>query len=98
MTASIRGNYQRMSEAGKEVLRVVAVLGDRVPVPVIARATTLDARAFAGALDECEWQRWLVTEPRGYSYLARIVRQVIDRDMVTSSERRRILAAGGDPA
>jgi len=26
------------------------------------------------------------------------VRQVIDRDMVTASERRRILAAGGDPA
>jgi DNA-binding SARP family transcriptional activator len=98
VTASIRGNYQRMSEASKEVLRVVAVLGDRVPVPVIARATTLDARAFPSALDECEWQRWLVTEPRGYSYLARIVRQVIDRDMVTSSERRRILAAGGDPA
>ena len=85
-----------MSEAGKEVLRVVAVLGDRVPAPQIARAARLDADALAAALDECEWQRWLSFEPRGYSYLARIIRQVIDRDMVTSSERRRILAAGGE--
>ena len=95
VTASIRGNYRRMSEAGQEVLCVVAVLGDRVPVPVMARAARLDAAAFEAALDECEWQRWLVPEPRGYSYLARIVRQVVERDMVTPSERRRILASGG---
>ncbi len=95
--ASVRGNYHRMSEPSQGVLQVVAVLGDRVPVPVIARVTKLDADALADALDECEWHRWLVSEPRGYSYVARIVRQVIDEDMVTPGQRRRILEAAGLP-
>jgi hypothetical protein len=47
------------------------------------------------ALDELEWHRWLVAEPRGYSFVARIVRRVIERDMVTAGQRRRVLAAAG---
>ena len=42
------------------------------------------------ALDELEWQRWLTAEPRGYTFVARIVRDVVDRDMVTPGQRQRI--------
>jgi hypothetical protein len=63
----------------------MATLGD---------ATGLEDDALAGALDELEWQRWLSAEPRGYSFVARIVRDVVERDMLTPGQRQRILAAG----
>jgi hypothetical protein len=46
---------------------------------------------LAQALDELEWQGWLAAEPRGYAFVARIVREVIDRDMVTHGQRQRML-------
>ena len=91
--ASIRGNYNRSNSGTQHVLRVVAVLGDRVAAATIGRVAGLADTALAEALDDCEWQRWLLSDAQGYSYVARIVRQVIDRDMVTPGERRRILAA-----
>ena len=38
-------------------------------------------------------REWLVAEPRGYSFVARIVHQVVERDMVTVGQRRRVLDA-----
>jgi hypothetical protein len=32
-----------------------------------------------------------VSEPRGYGFVARVVRQVVARDMLTPGQRRRIL-------
>jgi hypothetical protein len=52
----------------------------------LPQATVLDA------LDELEWTRWLVAEPRGYAFLARVVRDVIARDMLTPGQRKRLLA------
>ena len=49
------------------------------------------------ALDELEWHRWLVAEPRGYSFVARMVRRVVERDMLTPGQRRRVLEAVGRP-
>jgi hypothetical protein len=36
-----------------------------------------------------------MAEPRGYSFVARIVRRVVERDMVTEGQRRRVLMATG---
>jgi len=41
-------------------------------------------------LDELEWEGWLTAEPRGYAFVARIVRDVIDRDMVMPGQRQRL--------
>jgi len=61
--------------------------------------TGVGAEALAAVLDELEWERWLAAEPRGYGFVARIVRDVVDRDMVVPGQRRRILeAAGRSPA
>jgi hypothetical protein len=44
-------------------------------------------------LDELEWHRWLVSETRGYSFLARVVRQVVEQDMLTPGQRLRVMEA-----
>ena len=67
-------------------------LGERVAALRIGCATELTGDALDAALDELEWRRWLVAESRGYVFVARIVRDVVARDMVTQGERQRILA------
>ena len=57
----------------------------------IGCATDLADDALHAALDELEWRRWLVVERRGYVFVARIVRDVVARDMVTEGERQRIV-------
>jgi DNA-binding SARP family transcriptional activator len=86
---AIRVGFRRLSKAAQEVLLAAAVLGDRVPTARLAAAPSVDETFLGEALEELEWERWLVAEPRGYSLLARIVRDVILRDMVTSAPRGR---------
>jgi hypothetical protein len=62
---------------------------------VLELAVSLGPEETAIALDELEWHRWLVAEPRGYSFVARIVRRVVERDMVTAGQRHRVLEATG---
>ncbi|HEV8178294.1 MAG TPA: hypothetical protein VGP44_11495, partial [Gemmatimonadales bacterium] len=64
-----------------------------VPPALLERALSLETEDVGRALDELEWHRWLVAEPRGYSFVARIVRQVVERDIVTPGQRRRVLEA-----
>jgi DNA-binding SARP family transcriptional activator len=95
VVAAIRIAFRRLSAPAQRVLVSAAVLGDLASPPVLARALELDADTLERALDELEWQRWLVAEPRGYSFAARVVRQVVQRDMVTPGQRRRVLEAAG---
>jgi AAA ATPase domain/Bacterial transcriptional activator domain len=95
VVAAIRIGFRRLSPAAQRVLAAASVLGDLVPAPVLERAVSLGPDETAIALDELEWHRWLVAEPRGYSFVARIVRRVVERDMVTPGQRQRVLAAVG---
>ena len=70
-----------------------AILGDLAAPPLLERAVGMGEPDLGRALDELEWHRWLVSEPRGYSFAARIVRQVIERDMLTPGQRRRVREA-----
>jgi hypothetical protein len=74
-------------------LAAAAVLGELVPAETLEAVVSLSPDDAAIALDELEWHRWLVAEPRGYSFVARIVRRVVERDMVTAGQRQRIEAA-----
>jgi len=100
VVAAIRVAFRRLSPEAQRVLVSAAVLGDLAAPAVLARALEMGDETLAPALDELEWHRWLVSEPRGYSFSARIVRQVVQRDMVTPGQRRRVLeaAAEGDRA
>jgi len=98
VVAAIRINFHRLSGDARRVLVGAAVLGGRVPRDRLARGAGLDGDALNVALDELEWRGWLASEPRGYGFVARIVRDVIERDMLTSAQRQRILDAAGRPS
>jgi hypothetical protein len=80
------------------VLTAAAVLGDLTTPALVERALSMDSEEAGRAFDELEWHRWLLSEPRGYSFVARIVRQVVERDVLTPGQRRRILEASGRSA
>jgi DNA-binding SARP family transcriptional activator len=91
VVAAIRVGFRRLTKDAQQALAAAAVLGDRVEVTLLERATDLHGEALTAALDELEWQRWMVAEPRGYAFLARIVRDIVARDMLTEGQRQRIL-------
>lgn len=95
VVAAIRVAFRRLTPAAQRVLVSAAVLGDLAAPAVLERALEMGGDELGQALDELEWHRWLVAEPRGYSFAARIVRQVVQRDMVTPGQRRRVLEAAG---
>lgn len=95
VVAAIRIGYRRLGRTAQQVLVAAAVLDDRCDPATLARTTGLEASDLDEALDELEWNRWLVAESRGYVFVARIMRDVIARDMLTPGQRRRLLAAVG---
>ena len=95
VVGAIRVGFRRLSKPAQEVLMAAAVLGERVSADQLARAPEVDAERFPAALEELEWERWIAAEPRGYSLLARIVRDVILRDMITAGKRAHIEEAAG---
>jgi DNA-binding SARP family transcriptional activator len=92
VSAAIRVGFRRLSPVAQRALSVAAVLGDRVPLEKLAHALGLELPEVAGALDELEWHRWLVCDSRGYTFVARVVQQVVARDMLTPGQRQRIQA------
>ena len=97
VVAAIRIGFRRLSAGAQRVLAAASVLGDLVPAAQLEKALSLSPEETALALDELEWHRWLVAEPRGYSFVARLVRRVVERDMLTPGQRRRVLEAVGRP-
>ncbi len=92
IVAAIRVGFRCLTRNAQQALVATALLGERVAARRIGSATDLSGDALHAALDELEWRRWLVAEARGYVFRARIVRDVVARDMVTEGERQRILA------
>jgi len=92
IVASIRVGFRCLTRPAQQALVATAILGERVAAKRIGCATELMGEQLHAALDELEWRRWLVAEARGYVFVARIVRDVVARDMVTEGERQRILA------
>ena len=95
VVAAIRVGFRRLSSAAQRALAAASVLGDRVTLELLARVLGLPEEQVAAALDELEWHRWLVYDPRGYTFVARVVRKVVARDMLTPGQRQRVLEAAG---
>ncbi len=93
VVAAIRIGFRRLSPDAQRALAVAAVVGGRVSRETLGSGSGLQGEGLHAALDELEWQRWLAAEPRGYALVARIVRDVVQQDMVTEGQRQRILAA-----
>ncbi len=73
------------------------MVGDGASEALLGRATGLAAAALPAALDELEWQRWLEADSRGYSFVARLSKQIVARDMLTGGQRARIRERAGLP-
>jgi DNA-binding SARP family transcriptional activator len=98
VVSAIRVGYRRLGTSAQRVLAAAAILDDRLTAEMLARAADLPIDEVTTALDELEWQRWMVSEPRGYGFTARLVRQFIGEDMLTQGQRRRILERAGRSA
>ena len=90
ISAAIRVGFRCLSAPAQRVLATASALGDRVVAEELSRAAELPLPQVTDALDELEWTRWLVSEPRGYSFVARIMRDVVARDMLTPGQHRRL--------
>ena len=97
VVAAIRIGFRRLSKDAQTTLAAASVLGERTDAAALGRATGLEGVRLTGALDELEWQRWLGADGRGYSFAARIARDVIARDMLTAGQRQRILDTAAAP-
>jgi predicted ATPase len=93
VVAAIRIGFRRLTPGAQRVLAAAAVLGDRVTATDLSLGSGLNGEALHEALDELEWQRWLVVEPRGYSFVARVSRDVVGRDMITPGQKKRLIEA-----
>lgn len=97
VSAAIRIAFRRLTPRAQKALAAASVLGDRVRLEALMSAVGIDRTEAAQALDELEWQRWLVCDTQGYTFVARIVRQVIARDMLTPGQRQRMKAVAQNP-
>ena len=88
--AAIRVAFRRLSGAAQTVLAAASALPEPVTPSRLATATGLPIAEVNESLDILEWHRWLAAESRGYSFVARIVRAMIERDMLTEGQRKRL--------
>ena len=95
ITAAVRVNFGCLSALDREVLAALAVLGPRVDPALLQRGIDRSPGELSSALDRLESQCWVESDARGYAFLARAVRNVIDRDFVTSGARRRLRQRAG---
>lgn len=90
LVAAIRVGFRRLSPAAQDVLKAGAMLKGRFTADDIGPGVDLSREETLAALDEAEWRRWLLADPRGYKFVARLHREVIARDMMTSGQRQRL--------
>lgn len=93
LVSAVRVGFRVLSEPAQRTLAAVAVMEPPASPAAIEAATGLEGPVVEEALDELEWERWLGVDARGYAFLARLVRDIIARDMITPGQRRRILEA-----
>lgn len=92
LVAAIRVGFARLGHDAQEVLKLGAIIGGRFTVDQVGRVVEIEPGRLNAAFDELEWRRWLTAEPRGYSFVAHLHREVILQDMMTAGQRSRLEA------
>lgn len=90
VVAAIRVAFRRLGQSAQAVLATASAMREPVAATRLVTATNLPLTEVNASLDELEWHRWVGSEARGYSFVARIVRATIARDMLTAGQRRRL--------
>jgi DNA-binding SARP family transcriptional activator len=91
LVAAIRVGFRVLTPDAQRVLSAAAVLGPPASPARLAEATDLEEPALTEALDELEWERWLLADARGYAFTIPLVEEIVARDMVTPGRRQRIV-------
>ena len=91
VSAALRVRFRSLTENAQSVLITMAVVGEAEKVGNLAKACEMSKDDVERALDELEWQRWLVGGSRRYRFVTRLAREVVLSDMVTGGQKRRIL-------
>jgi hypothetical protein len=89
-------SFRRLGPAAQKVAAAVAVLPEPATAARLARAAEMPKGEVEEALDALEWARWVQADGRGYRYAARIVREVVGREMVTEGQRLRMVGEKGE--
>jgi DNA-binding NarL/FixJ family response regulator len=86
----LRGRVQRLPAPARQVLRVVAVAGRRVPHRLLAAVAALDQQTLEEALHAGVADRLLVTRPGqdGYDVRHALLREVLDADLLPGERAR----------
>jgi hypothetical protein len=90
ISAAIRVRFRRLEPAVQQVLAAASVLPAPTSSGALAAALGLAPADVDRALDILEWERWLESDTRGYSFVGWIVRDIVARDMLTPGQRRRL--------
>jgi len=91
VAAALRTRFRALTEDAQAMLRVVAVVGGAETIAELAAFADLPRKQAERALDELEWERWLVGDAHGYQFVTRLAETVVLAEMVTAGQRRRIL-------
>jgi DNA-binding SARP family transcriptional activator len=81
--------YRGLSAPAQQVLAACAAAEERIEQARLAAACELDGAAVERALDELEWERWLVADARGYTFAAPILRAILLAEMISPGQVRR---------
>jgi predicted ATPase len=93
VVSAVRVAFNRLGADARAVLSTAAVFGGRCTTADLVTGTGLHAASVTAALDELEWGRWLESDARGYGFVARVVGEIVNRDLVTPGQRRRLRPA-----
>jgi len=91
VAAALRLRFRGLTDHAQAMLTAVAVLGGGESVERLALAADVPLKRAERALDELEWQRWLVGDAHGYTFVTKLAGEVVLADMVTAGQKRRIL-------
>ncbi len=94
LVAAIRLAFGRLPAEARQMLLAAALLPEPFTADQLNEidAELADPATRNGYLDALEWERWLVADGRGYSFVARAVRRLLAEEMLTPGQRRRLQA------
>jgi DNA-binding SARP family transcriptional activator len=90
VAAALRLRFRSLTDDAQAMLTAVAVLGGAESVERLARAADVSLKRAERALDELEWQRWLVGDAHGYTFVTKLAGEIVLADMVTAGQKRRL--------
>ncbi len=93
LVAAVRLAFRRLDHETQEVARIAALLEEPFTDTQLGLLAGLsDPAACNRSLDTLEREHWLVCDARGYSFAARAKRRLIQSEMMTPGQRRRLEA------